>query len=119
VPAGEQQKLLFNRSGGLMKVSIIFVVVAALLLPAAAFSQGMTGEQVYQKTCAVCHTSGVAGAPKLGDKPAWAHRIGEGMDVMYKSALQGDGAMPAKGGNSALSDAEVKAAVDYMIGKSK
>jgi cytochrome c5 len=119
VPAGEQQKLLFNRSGGLMKVSIIFVVVAALLLPAAAFSQDMTGEQVYQKTCAVCHTSGVAGAPKLGDKPAWAHRIGEGMDIMYKSALQGDGAMPAKGGNSALSDAEVKAAVDYMIGKSK
>jgi cytochrome c5 len=103
-----------------MKVSIVFVVAASLLLPVTAFSQDpMTGEKVYQKSCAVCHGSGVAGAPKLGDKAAWAPRIGEGMDLMYKSALQGDGAMPAKGGNSALSDAEVKAAVDYMISKSK
>ncbi len=103
-----------------MKLSIVFAVAVLLLLPVTAFSQdSMAGEKVYQKTCAVCHASGVAGAPKLGDKAAWAPRIGEGMDVMYKSALQGDGAMPAKGGNSALSDAEVKAAVDYMISKSK
>ncbi len=103
-----------------MKLSIVLVAVASLLLPVAAFSQDpMTGEKVYQKSCAACHGSGIAGAPKLGDKAAWAPRIGEGMDVMYKSALQGDGAMPAKGGNSALSDAEVKAAVDYMISKSK
>ena len=85
---------LYNRSGGPMKVSIVFVVAASLLLPVTAFSQDpMTGEKVYQKSCAACHGSGVAGAPKLGDKAAWAPRIGEGMDVMYKSALQGDGAV--------------------------
>jgi cytochrome c5 len=103
-----------------MKVSIAFVVGAALLLPAAAFSQNpANGETVYRKTCAVCHDSGVAGAPKIGDKAAWGPRLSEGMDTMYNSALHGDGSMPAKGGNPALSDAEVKAAVDYMMLKSK
>lgn len=66
-----------------------------------------------------CHAAGVAGAPKLGDKVAWAPRIKLGTPVLYQSALKGKNAMPAKGGQAGLADADVKAAVDYMIGKSK
>jgi cytochrome c5 len=103
-----------------MKVSVTLVCVVLLLLPAVVFSQdAASGEKVYQKSCAVCHDSGVAGAPKLGDKAVWAPRIKEGKDDLYETSLKGKGAMPAKGGNSALSDADVKAAVDYMISKGK
>jgi len=81
------------------------------------------GQQVYQASCVVCHSAGIAGAPKLGDKGQWAKRIAKGLDTLYASAVKGlqgsAGAMPAKGGNPALSDAEVKAAVDYMVAQSK
>ena len=81
------------------------------------------GQQVYQATCVVCHDAGIAGAPKVGDKGEWAKRIAKGLDTLYASAVNGvqgsAGAMPAKGGNSALSDAEVRAAVDYMVARSK
>jgi cytochrome c5 len=81
------------------------------------------GHQVYQSTCIACHDAGIAGAPKLGDKGQWAKRIGKGLDTLYASAVNGvqgsAGVMPAKGGNPALSDAEVKAAVDYMVGRSR
>jgi len=104
-----------------MKILIVLSIFSTLLFTSLAFSQdqGLTGEQVYHKTCFACHDRGIAGAPKLGDKTAWAPRIAEGMDEMYHSALHGDGAMPAKGGNQALSDDEVKAAVDFMTGKAK
>lgn len=77
------------------------------------------GEAVYKQACAVCHAAGVAGAPKLTDKAAWGPRLAKGVDVLYTSALKGIGAMPAKGGNPALADAEVKAAVDYMAAQAK
>ena len=81
------------------------------------------GQQVYQAGCVACHGAGIAGAPKLGDKGQWAKRIAKGADTLYTSAVNGvqgsGGAMPAKGGNPALSDAEVKAAVDYMVARSK
>jgi cytochrome c5 len=67
----------------------------------------------------MCHNSGVAGAPKLGDKEAWAPRIAKGQESLYSVAIKGEGAMPAKGGNAALSDDEVKAAVDHMVEESK
>lgn len=103
-----------------MKALLILVAFTTIFLPVTVFSQdGSPGEGVYKKACAVCHDSGVAGAPKLGDKAVWAPRIKEGKDDLYGTALKGKGAMPAKGGNSALSDAEVKAAVDYMISKGK
>ena len=66
-----------------------------------------------------CHATGVAGAPKFGDKAAWAPRLKTGMDALYTAALKGKAAMPAKGGNAALSDAEVKASVDYMTAAAK
>jgi len=73
------------------------------------------GKKVFDTTCTACHTPGVAGAPKFGDKAAWAPHLAHGVDTLYATAIKGKGAMPPKGGNAALSDAEVKAAVDYMV----
>jgi cytochrome c5 len=84
--------------------------------PAAAAEQA--GEAVYNKACVACHTTGVAGAPKLGDKTAWEPRLAQGMDALVNSSLKGKGAMPPKGGNMSLSDADVKSAVQYMLEKS-
>ncbi len=85
----------------------------------AAPAQVRDGQQVYQAACGVCHQAGVAGAPKFGDKAAWAPRIELGIDTLYTSSLKGKGAMPPKGGQTALSDAEIKAAVDYIVAQSK
>jgi cytochrome c5 len=78
-----------------------------------------SGESVYKTACSACHTAGVAGAPKTGDKAAWAPRIAQGKETLYKHAILGFqgkmGVMPAKGGNTSLSDADVKASVDYML----
>jgi cytochrome c5 len=73
------------------------------------------GKKVYETTCIACHGAGVANAPKFGDKKAWAMHLMHGVDHLYENALKGTGAMPPKGGNLTLSDAEVKAAVDYML----
>ena len=77
------------------------------------------GKKVYEGACAACHASGVAGAPKLGDKAGWAPRVKTGMAAMLKSVLGGKGAMPPKGGNAALSDGEIKASLEFMVGQSK
>lgn len=77
------------------------------------------GKSVYNKTCALCHAAGVAGAPKPGDKDDWGPRIAQGNDTLYKHAIEGftgsKGVMPPKGGSTSLSDDEVKSAVDYMV----
>lgn len=72
-------------------------------------------EQVYQSVCATCHKTGVSGAPKLSNNSAWKPRIAKGKDTLYKHAIDGFNAMPAKGGRSSLSDKKVKATVDYMV----
>ncbi len=77
------------------------------------------GQQVYRQACAFCHDKGVAGAPKLGDAAAWGPRLAQGIDTLYASALQGKGAMPARGGNPALADPDVKAAVDHLAAQSR
>ena len=94
------------------------VVAAAAPAAAPAASAGMSGEQVYNATCTVCHSAGVAGAPKVGDKAAWEPRLAQGLDALVSSSMKGKGAMPPKGGNTSLSDAEVKSAVEYMLEKS-
>ncbi len=90
---------------------------------AAAPAANPAGESVYKKTCALCHAAGVAGAPKPGDKAEWVARIAQGDETLYKHAIEGftgeKGMMPPRGGGSSLSDDEVKAAVDYMVAKSK
>lgn len=77
------------------------------------------GQQVYRQACAFCHDKGVAGAPKAGDAAAWGPRLAQGIDTLYASALQGKGAMPARGGNPALADTDVKAAVDHLAAQSR
>lgn len=74
-----------------------------------------SGETVYRGGCNVCHDTGVAGAPALGDVGAWAPRINQGMAVLELNAVNGLNAMPPKGGRTDLSDAQVKAAVGYMV----
>lgn len=95
--------------------------VSAPAAPAPA-AENELGKSVFGKTCAMCHAAGVAGAPKPGDKADWGPRIAQGKDTMYKHAIEGftgaKGMMPAKGGSANLTDAEVKAAVDYMADKS-
>jgi cytochrome c5 len=76
------------------------------------------GKQVYQTTCSVCHAAGVAGAPKPGDMAAWGPRVAQGYATLYSHALNGIRAMPAKGGNPSLSEADVASAVGYMFTES-
>jgi cytochrome c5 len=77
------------------------------------------GPTVYNSVCGACHNSGAAGAPKLDAKGDWAPRLGQGKEGLYKSVIGGKGAMPAKGGAAALSDDEIKGAVDYILSKVK
>jgi cytochrome c5 len=88
---------------------------AAIPPPAAAAPAKVDGKNVYDTACAACHAAGVAGAPKFGDKVAWAPRLASGKDTLYASSLKGKGAMPPKGGQTQLSDEQVKAAVDVMV----
>ena len=82
----------------------------------------LSGEEAYT-SCAACHAAGIAGAPALGDAASWSTRIAQGIDTLYSHAIKGfqgsTGFMPAKGGNTALSDESVRAAVDYMVEKSR
>jgi cytochrome c5 len=91
--------------------------------PAAASTADLTGEQVYNQACVACHGAGVAGAPKFGDKAAWAPRIAQGIDTLHKHALQGfqgkNGLMPQKGGRTDFSDQSVMNGVDYMVAAAK
>lgn len=77
--------------------------------------KGRSGEQLYNEVCKTCHESGLLNAPKFGDKAAWAARITQGKDVLYKHNREGFNAMPARGGAADASDAELEAAVDYLI----
>ena len=90
---------------------------AAAAAPAAE-TDVAAGKKLYESTCVACHGAGVAGAPKFGDKAAWAPRLAAGFDEVLKIATTGKGAMPPKGGSSA-SDAEFKAAVEYLVNSAK
>lgn len=87
------------------------VVVTAA--PAAA-GVPLTGEQVVTQSCSACHGTGALNSPKLGDAAAWAPRIAQGYETLVKHAIEGVRTMPARGGNAALSDAEVADAVLFM-----
>lgn len=99
-----------------MKFKMLTVVTLAAVLPTAAMSDGAA---TYNKACVACHAAGVAGAPKLGDKAAWAPRIGAGVDALVGSVTNGKGAMPPRGACGDCSDADLKAAVDYMVSQSQ
>lgn len=97
------------------RLPALVLAATVLAFPAVAQDKG-AGKAVYDKTCALCHGPGLAGAPKYGAKGDWAARLKAGSAKLYASALKGTpNGMPGKGGNLALSDAEVKAAVDYLV----
>ena len=89
-------------------------VAAVAAAPAAATVAAGAGEALYKQACSVCHVAGVAGAPKFGDKAAWAPRVALGLEGLTASVIKGKGAMPPKGG-SAASEEEIKATVAYML----
>lgn len=86
---------------------------------AAAGGEPRSGDKVYEAACQLCHTAGIGGAPKLGDKGEWKPRIAKGADTLHNHALHGFNAMPPKGACMTCSDDEIAAAVDYIIAKSK
>lgn len=95
----------------------------SIVVSAASPVTAKTGAAVVKAVCAACHTTGVMGAPRIGNKTDWDPRIKKGYAILIQHALQGfvgaQGIMPAKGGNPGLSDADVKNAVDYMLGRVK
>lgn len=86
---------------------------------AAATGAPKDGPTVYNSVCSACHNTGAAGAPKIDDKAAWAPRVATGNDALLASVLNGKNAMPPKGGASALSEDEIKGALDYILSKVK
>jgi cytochrome c5 len=86
---------------------------------AAPAQAAKSGADVYNGACVVCHAAGVAGAPKQGDKAAWAERIAKGKETLYGSAINGFNGMPPRGTCMSCSDEELKAAVDYMVENSQ
>ena len=123
------QRQVEERIRPVARVAIAGQDNSALAPPAAAAAVAvtaaadLTGEQVYNQACVACHGAGVAGAPKFGDKAAWAPRIAQGMDTLHAHALQGyqgkAGYMPPKGGRTDLSDQSIVNGVDYIIAASK
>ena len=95
--------------------------LAALSAPkgdAAAADVPTTGEAAFTKVCSACHSSGVNGAPKIGDHAAWGPRIAQGKETLYQHAIAGKGNMPAKGGTT-WPDATIRMTVDYMVSLNK
>ena len=106
-------------SGGSEEVDVRIQPVARVEIQKeapAADGKPRDGATIFNTICSACHNTGVAGAPKAGDKAAWGPRIAQGKEVLYKSALNGKNAMPAKGGAADLSEAELKSAVDHLVG---
>jgi cytochrome c5 len=94
--------------------------VGEVALAEASTTPGVrSGEQVVNTVCQTCHGAGLVGAPKIGDKAAWQPRLAQGVNALHEHAIKGIRAMPPRGGNASLSDAEVSAAVDYILKQSK
>ena len=102
-----------------MKKIIQIAVIGATLLVANSAVQAADAEGIYNTKCMACHNTGVAGAPKLGDKEAWAPRIATGKDAMLAVAITGKNAMPPKGTCMECSDDDLAAVIDYMVSKSQ
>ncbi len=104
------------------KMLLVTASVALMAVVSTANAQS-AGEKTYKMACFACHGTGAAGSPKMGDKAAWTDRIAQGNDKLYEHAIKGykgkTGYMPPKGGRTDISDADVKAAVDYMVSNSK
>jgi cytochrome c5 len=98
------------------KVTSTLIAGVLLSVSGALYADG---QQTYQTSCQACHSTGAAGAPKLGDKAAWAPRIATGVDAMLAVAIKGKNAMPPKGACMSCSDDDLKAAIEYMVSQSQ
>ena len=127
--AADREMLMSDGSGIAARIAAVGQINTAQAQSSTTTTQvavteaAVDGQKVYQSACIACHGAGVAGAPMVGNAAAWAARIAAGSDSLYANAINGlvgsSGVMPAKGGNSSLSDAEVKAAVDHMVSQSQ
>jgi cytochrome c5 len=103
-----------------MKQFLVAVIACSLALTASfAFAEQRSGKEIYTAHCAMCHESGVAGAPKAFDKAAWKEHMTGGMEQMLENAEKGIGAMPPKGMCSDCTKEELKGAIEYMTEESK
>ncbi len=107
-----------NEEAANARIQPVAKVKLAPLSAAGAASGTRSGEDLYKAVCGACHTAGVAGAPKTGDKAAWAPRIGVGLDVLTKTSVTGKGAMPPKGGAADATEEELARAVVFMANQS-
>ena len=99
--------------------TILILMLSFALAPALAHAQAQrSGESIVSTQCAKCHASGVAGAPKIGDREAWSGRVKAGVDPLVRSAIKGHGGMPSRGGMADLTDPEIRDAVIYMVTRS-
>jgi len=120
-----EEQLVDQRLAPVADVQISGDAKSQMAAPAAAAPSGggggapKSGKEIWEGTCAACHRVGLLGAPKLGDKAAWAPRIAKGLDTLKDHALHGFNSMPAHGGNPSLSDDDVVKALEYMVGQSK
>jgi len=93
----------------------LLLAVSGAFRPASAQPSERSGKQVVEQVCAACHAAGKNGAPKIGDRNAWTPRLKEGVDNLVRSAIRGHGGMPPRGDKTDLTDAEIRAAVLYMV----
>ena len=109
-----------NRKSSL--TALVFVIATwccAVATVAAADAPVRTGKQVVDAACAMCHSTGAAGAPKIGDAKAWTPRISQGNDKLFEHVVKGFKAMPARGACTKCTDVEIKAAIDYFVTKAQ
>lgn len=99
-----------------MRTIIVAALSALFVAPPALAADG---KAVYAKSCVACHDAGIAGAPKPTDKAAWAARLAGGKPALVASVVKGKGAMPPKAGNASLTEEDIHAALDYMLGQAK
>jgi len=118
-PAAMDPKAVAARLQPVDQAAATAAAPAAKSAAAAASGGKPDGKKIYDASCMACHATGAANAPKLGDKAAWAQRLKAGTAAMIRTATTGKGAMPPKGGNASLTDAELRAAVEYIISQSK
>ncbi len=97
------------------QISIVPLLAGVVACSEKSAPENSVGQQVFQGTCKVCHAGGINGAPIFGNKKMWEKRLPQGIDTLVSHAINGYGLMPAKGGNTSLTDEQISHAVNYMV----
>lgn len=118
-PTAAAASVVASSSPAVPAPSAVMPAATSTAAKGAVATAKVDGAKVFASGCNVCHTAGVAGAPKLGDKAAWAPRMGQGIDALTAAVIKGKGAMPPRGAVANASDAELRGAVEYMVAAAK